>query len=177
MQRNRLADFSGNPLSSSYAPLSHLVAPIDGGFHAAPSQLVLSHLFTLRGVGKLPDVTYPRSEAERRYAAPLGTSSYLSTLADEGYPVSGTFPSRVLFPPEQTPDNWAALETVPIGAHLMCTHSAAPWIATVNGDAGRVLKRRRHLFSRSFPLEADEWRHAQEECEAMYDAYNHGEPM
>ena len=172
LQMNQLGNFDGTS-TGGFTPLSHSFVP-DNILN--PSGLVLSHAFTLRGLGKLSDVTYPRSEALRRYAGTLGTSTYLSTLSDEGYPISGTFPTSVLFKQPPSPTAWASLATVNVASHLMCTHSAARSIGHVNSSASRALKRRRHLFTRSFPLEHDEWRAVTEENEALHDSYNHEEP-
>jgi hypothetical protein len=178
MMRNRLCDFSGLSTSSSFVPLSHLFDDAtDDTCYSSPARRVLSHIFTLRGAGKLEDVTFPRLDAERRYAAPLATSTYISTIASEGYPISGTFPPSVLLPAaSRNSAAWNALQTVDVASHLMCTHSAAPSIGSANAAAAAVLRRRRHVFARSFPLEVDEWRAIAEECDALYDSYNHGEP-
>lgn len=166
------------PHHGGFLPLSHTIG------HSASSEAgrVVGHLVSLRGAGGLPSQVYTASEAMLRYALPLRTSTYLPLLTRTNYPVSRTFPVKLLF--EQSEDQAAmqrqlpegtnlsnVLTSVDVGTHLLNTSNAAPMLANVVKAAQGALRYKEHVYSQSYGLEKDSWRERLEDVLQMNDDY------
>ncbi|CUG68076.1 Hypothetical protein, putative [Bodo saltans] len=179
LQANSLFPVSGSPntddtltASSSFFPLSHsnkFGPDRDAG-------RILGHSLTVRGIKGLMDDVYPRQEAILRHVYPLRTATVSTTFTDNGYPVSDTFPSNVLFPP-RAPGAAAipldGITDVPVAAHLCCTYNAGGMIAEAAKKFDVIRKYRRHTHKHSYEMEDDEWAETSESLHQLSDDYCH----
>jgi hypothetical protein len=162
---------------STFFPLSHTNASgpdSDAG-------RILSHSLTVRGIKGLRDEAYPRQEAIMRHLYPLRTASVQATFTEDGYPISDTFPSTVLFPsaPEgsaTSPLRGVPLEGlthVPTAAHLCCTYNAGGMLSNAASRFDNIRRLRRHVHREAFLMEDDEWVDVSEQLHQLKDDYCH----
>jgi hypothetical protein len=178
LQSNHLFPVSGSPTTdelaatSSFFPLSHsnrFGPDRDAG-------RILGHSLTVRGIKGLMDDVYPRQEAIMRHVYPLRTATVNTTFTDEGYPVSDTFPSNVLFPPKSAGAPAVPLDgvtNVPTAAHMCCTYNAGSMIAEAAKKFDAIRKFRRHVHKQSYQMEDDEWAEMSESLHQLADDYCH----
>ncbi|RNF05167.1 uncharacterized protein Tco025E_07836 [Trypanosoma conorhini] len=167
LQRYPLLSTSQVSRGGCYAPLTHPVT-LDAQTEAGR---VLGHALTLRGAGKLHDLTYPRQEALLRYALPLRTSNYLPLVTANSYPISPTFPQDFLLPQELLASG--ALDGIDVGFHAVSTFGSAPMIQEILTAAEKVLHRRRHLYEETYGMESEEWKEVVEDVLQIRDDYDH----
>ncbi|ESS70193.1 hypothetical protein TCDM_00972 [Trypanosoma cruzi Dm28c] len=150
-----------------FTPLTH---PINFEFQTEAGR-VLGHALTMRGAGKLLDLTYPRQEALLRYGLPLRTANYLPLVTGNSYPISSTFPQDFVLPRDILASG--ALDGIDVGSHVVSTFGSAPMIQGILTDAEKVLHCRRHLYEDAYCMEKDEWKEVMEDVLQMRDEYDH----
>ncbi|EKF30176.1 hypothetical protein MOQ_006019 [Trypanosoma cruzi marinkellei] len=166
---NRYPLLTTSPVENSgfFTPLTH---PINFDFQTEAGR-VLGHALTLRGAGKLLDLTYPRQEALLRYGLPLRTANYLPLVTGNSYPISSTFPQDFVLPRDILGSG--ALDGIDVGSHVVSTFGSAPMIQGILTDAEKVLHYRRHLYEDAYCMEKDEWKEVMEDVLQMRDDYDH----
>ncbi|RNF07406.1 hypothetical protein TraAM80_03318 [Trypanosoma rangeli] len=167
LQRYPLLSTSEVTNGGLFAPLTHpitLDAQTDAG-------RVLGHALTLRGAGKLHDLTYPRQEALLRYAMPLRTVNYLPLVTGNSYPISSTFPQEFVLPRDVLASG--VLDGIDVGFHAVSTFGSAPMIQEILTEAEKVLYRRRHLYEETYDMDSEEWKEVLEDVLQIRDDYDH----
>lgn len=176
LPRNDFWDFlQHHPLLSTtrtggdgfFAPLTHSM----GFDHQTEAGRVLGHALTLRGAGKLLDITYPRQEALLRYGLPLRTANYLPLVTGNSYPISSTFPRDFVVPGEFLASG--ALKEIDVGSHVVSTYGSAPMLQEIVTSAEKILHRRRALYEETYGVDSDEWKEVMEDVLEIRDDYNH----
>ncbi|KAH8611849.1 putative Tubulin FtsZ family [Trypanosoma vivax] len=167
LEKHPLLFTTNNGSNAFFAPLTHAVT------HGPQTDAgrVLGHTVALRGAGHLEDLTYSRHEALLRYALPLKTADYLPIITNNSYPISSTFPTDFVLPPELLASG--SLQGIDVGSHVLSTYDSAPMIRSIVTEGENVLRRRRHLYEEAYNIDNDEWREVAEDVQQVHDDYYH----